>query len=224
MLAFTLRMIIADLQKSFRGFWVIFCFVFFGIISVLPFFEDDFYVLFYLVILSFSALLPHITKIYYVLPFGSKLLRRYLHIRAILLSSLFIAIGIIISLLSLRWPVPNIEKGWIMIMFYVMIIIFMSLSNKEVTGNKNKKKNTIIFVLVIFLSIVNAINAMFFLYFKLQLLISLLSVIFAEVLLIIGLKSVDLTNYIEPVYYGVFAKSWREQYKQTATKEIKKSR
>ncbi|NLO08840.1 MAG: hypothetical protein GX129_03110 [Clostridiales bacterium] len=215
-------MIITDMQKVFRGFWVIFYFIFLGIISVAPFYEEDFYALFYVVIILFSALEPQITKIFYVLPLGSKLLRQYLHLRAIVLSSFFIIIAATISLLSLRWPVPYIEKGWLVIISFVMICILMSLSiqgdatkkNMEQNNNQSSKKYTILLVFVIIMISASFISSMFLINYKIQLLINILFVIISEALLIIGLRRLNLENYVEPVSYGIFSKAWRNQQKE----------
>lgn len=222
MLAFTLKMIITDIQKSFRGFWVIFYFVFLGLIIIAPFYEDDFYALYYVVIILFSALAPQITKIFYVLPLGSKLLRQYLHLRAIVLSLFFIIIAATISLLSLRWSVPCLEKGWLVIMSYAMICILMSLSiqgdtakkNNEQNSNQIKKKYTMLLVFVIIMISASFISSMFLINFKIQLLINILFIIFSEALLIIGLRRFNLENYVEPMSYGIFSKAWRDQQKE----------
>ena len=204
MLAFTMKMILTDIQQIFRGFLIIPYIVFLGFITVVPFFERDFFLfLAYMIILSFSALAPHITKIFYVLPLGRKLLRRYIHLRVIILSSLLILEGGIITLISLRWTVPNIKGGWLMIMFYVMLIISMSIFNIE-AAYKKKTRHTIALATVILLTSGNLISAMFSINFRIQLLISIISVIIAEALLIILNRKSELKNYIEPVYYGVF--------------------
>ena len=200
MLAFTLRMIIADIQKTFRGFFIIPYIIFFGFITVVPFFDNDFIIV-YMIMLLFVALVPQITKIFYVLPLGRKLLRRYIHLRVIVLSSLFLLEGSLMTLISLKWTIPNIKGGWLMIMFYVMLIIFISIFNID-AAYKNKIKNNIALVVVIVFTLGNFISSMFFTNFKMQLFISIISIIIAEALLIMLIGKAELINYVEPVYYG----------------------
>lgn len=200
MLAFTLRMIIADIQKTFRGFFIIPYIIFFGFITVVPFFDNEFLIV-YMIMLLFVALVPQITKIFYVLPLGRKLLRRYIHLRVIVLSSLFLLEGSLMTLISLKWTIPNIKGGWLMIMFYVMLIIFISIFNID-AAYKNKIKNNIALVVVVVFTLGNFINAMFFTNFKMQLFISIISIIIAEALLIMLIGKAELINYVEPVYYG----------------------
>lgn len=224
MLAFTLRMIITDIQRSFSGFWIIVYFSLLGIITVGPFFEDNFYVLYYVVIILFSVLIPRITKVFYVLPLGSKLLRRYLHLRSIVLSSLFIVAGTIMVLISLKWPVPSLEKGCLMIMSYVIICILMSFATIGETTKKNSKQNhkkyNIVFAVIIIILSGSVISALFLINFKIQLLISILFAIISEALLIIGLRMINLINYVEPVYYGILTKGWREQQRVRQIKQF----
>ena len=200
MLAFTLRMIIADIQKTFRGFFIIPYIIFFGFITVVPFFDNEFLIV-YMIMLLFVALVPQITKIFYVLPLGRKLLRRYIHLRVIVLSSLFLLEGSLMTLISLKWTIPNIKGGWLIIMFYVMLIIFISIFNID-AAYKNKIKNNIALVVVIVFTLGNFISSMFFTNFKMQLFISIISIIIAEALLIMLIGKAELINYVEPVYYG----------------------
>ena len=218
MLAFTLRMIIADIQKTFRGFLIIPYIIFFGFITVVPFFDNEFLIV-YMIMLLFVALVPQITKIFYVLPLGRKLLRRYIHLRVIVLSSLFLLEGSLMTLISLKWTIPNIKGGWLMIMFYVMLIIFISIFNID-AAYKNKIKNNIALVVVVVFTLGNFINAMFFINFKMQLFISIISIIIAEALLIMLIGKAELINYVEPVTSGV----WRALRMQNATRESNKPR
>ena len=220
MLVFTLRMIIIDIQKIFHGFLIIPYIIILGFITELPFFESGFLLLAYMIILSFDVISTHITKIFYVLPLGRKLLRRYIHLRVIILSSLLLLEGGIITLISHKWTVANIKGGWLMTMFYVMLIIFMSISNIEV-AYKKRTRNIIAFVAGIVLISGNLINAMLSINFRFQLLISIISVIIAEALLIMLNRKSELKNYAEPVYYGLFSGAWRTNLTQNATRESK---
>lgn len=211
MLAFTMRMIITDIQKSFRGFWIIVYFALLGFITFTPFLEDDLLFVIYLIAIIFSALIPHITKIFYVLPLGNKLLRRYLHLRSALLTFLFLIMGGIITLISLKWPVPSIEKGWLRIMSYVIASRILSLSNRGEVVIRSKRKNIIISIFLIILGAGNVLNSIILINFKIQLLMSLISIIIVEILLIIGLRDVKLANYVESVYYAFPTKAWRDQ-------------
>lgn len=223
MLVFTMRIIITDIQKSFRGFWIIVYFALLGFITLTPFLDQDLLILFYVTVIIFSAMVPRITKIFYALPLGNKLLRRYLHLRSVLLASLFLVMGGIMTLLSLIWPVPSVEKGWLRIMSFIVICIIMSLSNRGETTIKSNKRNTIILGLVIVLVVGNVINSIFLINFRIQLIISLISIIVAEVVLIVGLRGVKLVNYVEPVYYAFPTKAWRNQLRmQVADSEDKK--
>lgn len=224
MLAFTLRMIITDIQKSFRGFWAIFYVSFLLFIAISGFLDIEIYSFIYVIIISFSSLIPNITKIFYVLPLGSKILRRYLLLRSMVLSLLFIAVGGIMSILSIRWPLPSIEKGWLRIMAYVTICILLSLTNIGASAKTNNKRNTIILLFITILIVGNFISAIFLINFKIQMLISILAIVVCEALLIVGLKKVNLTDYVEPAFYGIYTKSWRDyQKKQVAEAERRKT-
>lgn len=218
MLVFTLKMIIADIQKTFRGLWIIIYFILFGIIAVMPFFEEDFYVLYYLVIILFSTLVPQITKVFYVLPLGRGLLRRYLHLRTIILSSFFILVGSIMTILSLMWPVPNLERGWLMVTSYIMMCIVLSLivvteSLKKI-NHENSKKPTIAFVFAMIMLFISIISALFFINFKIQLIINIILLIISEAMLIIRGRYIYLKDYVEPMYRGLYTKAWRDQQKK----------
>jgi hypothetical protein len=212
MLAFTMRVIITDIQRSFRGFWILFYFLLFGFITVEPFLDSNVTIfLANLIIILFSVLVPRITKIFYVLPLGSRLLRRYLYLRTILLSSYFIIVGSFMTLLSHRWHGINVEKGWLMIMLYVMISILINLTYMVDSTSKKDRKYITAIIIATALSITALINVVFIINFRIQLTIDIIFVILSAVLFIIGLRRVNLVNYKEPINYGLYTKAWREQ-------------
>ena len=175
MLAFAIRMIITDIQKTYCGFCIILYLLFLGMITVIPFIETDFYH-FYMIAVVVSGLQPHITKVFYVLPLSNNLIRRYLHLRTIVISTFFIVVGCIITLISQKWKIPNIEKGWLMILFCVMLSILISLTAIRVTMIKNKEKHTIVITLVFILLTVGLINTVVLFNFKLQLFFNFFSI------------------------------------------------
>lgn len=221
MLAFTLRMIITDIQKSFHGFWIILYLFLFWLITVGPFFEDSFFYI-YMIMIVFSAFVPHITKIFYVLPFGSKLLRKYLYLRVIVLASLFIIVGGTMTLIFGIWYEPNLERGSLAIMFYIQLTILMNLPSIIAATGKNNKKNTKNIVLFILVCAVGAVNAAFLISFKLQVLISAFAIIASEAMNIIELRKANLMNYKEQIYYGLYTKAWRNQQRILAASAEKK--
>lgn len=214
MLAFTFKMIITDLQRSFRGYWIYLYFLLLGFITVGPFLEGNIMIfLTNLIIVLFSALVPHISKIFYVLPLGSRPLRRYIQLRAIILSSYFILMGCIISLLSLKLTQIKVERGWLMILFYIMLSILINMTNLEVVTGRKINKNKVL-IIAFGLSAGLFINAVLLINFKVQLIISILSVIISEVLIIILFRGANLTNYVDRAPVGLYTRAWREQLKK----------
>ena len=222
MLAFTLRMIITDIQKSFHGFWIIIYLLLIGYITLTPFYSDEFFSFIYIAIITFSSLVPQITKIFYVLPFGSKLLRKYLYLRVIVLASLFIIVGGTMTLIFGIWYEPNLERGSLAIMFYIQLTILMNLPSIIAATGKNNKKNTKNIVLFILVCAVGAVNAAFLISFKLQVLISAFAIIASEAMNIIELRKANLMNYKEQIYYGLYTKAWRNQQRILAANAEKK--
>lgn len=222
MLAFTLRVIKADLQRTFRGLWILLAVILFGLLVVLPFYGYAMYFLSYTIFIFFSALIPNITKVFYVLPLGNKLMRKYLHLRAIVLASFFLMTGGVLTAISKLLHVPYLEKGWLMIMAYVQMCILLSFIDSKLT--RKNKKSYICFILVIILVFFNLLNAIILINFKLQLSFSILCIIISELLLIIRLRKVELGNYVEPSLNGIFARAWKPKNAQENTLLNEKSR
>ncbi len=197
MLRFTLKMMIADLRSTFKGFSILFYLGFLGVITVLPFCTDNPLSFSYFIIIVLSYLTPQLPKLLYVLPLGSKTIRRYLHLRCLLSALLFISAGGIMTYISTFKPVPYLKQGWLLMLFYSQICLLMGL----VYMKAGKKKNNIIITAIIVLLIGNLINSVFTTNFILHLRISLGFILASELLLLIGLKSIQLNNYTE-VFVG----------------------
>lgn len=221
MLAFTFRMIIADIQKAFKSFWII---IYIGLLTgliIIPYYGNFVYPFSYVIFIVFSVLEPHISKVFYVLPLGSKLLRRYLHLRSLLLAMFFLVVGGVVVLSSQVLNVSYIEKGWLMTMLYIQLSLLLSITHTGIIMRKNNVYKNIVLGCLIIMLVGSAINAIILVNFKLQLIISIIYVLIYEALLIIGLRKVDLSNYVEPRYYGLLSNVWKAQKKQIATSDMK---
>ncbi len=111
-----------------------------------------------------------------------------------------------------------------MIMFYVMLSISINFFNTRVTIGKSKKRQALLLAPSIILFSAGLLSAIFIINFRIQLLISLAFIFVIEILFIVWLRGIELTNYTEPIYYGLFTKAWRDQQRLlTAEAESKRA-
>ncbi len=196
MLSFTFRMMITDLQAVFKGFWVV---VYFGLLSCficLFYITDNPYTLLYVAFIVLSFLVPQLPKMFYVLPLGNKLIRRYLHLRGILSAFLLLSIGGIITLVSLRYPIPYPLQGWRILIMVVQICMLMSLIHVKTS----KGRTTLLLTLLALLVAGNLLCVILMKDFILLLFISFLLLLATDIVTWFVLKAVQLTNFTEPVY------------------------
>ncbi len=196
MLTFTFRMMITDLQAVFKGFWVL---VYFGLLSCficLFYITDNPYAFLYVAFIVLSFLIPQLPKMFYVLPLGNKLIHRYLHLRGILSAILLLSIGGIISLLSIRYPIPHPEQGWKTLIMMIQTCILMGMVHVKTI----KGRTALLITLLILLFIGNFVCVILIKDFQLMLIVSFLFLLATDILICFVLKVVQLKNYTEPVY------------------------
>lgn len=192
MFLFTIRMMIVDLHVDYKGSWI---YVYLGLLSLvigLPFYASDnsfqlasFFIL--------SSLAPRLPKILYVLPLENKEIRRYIHLRCIITVFFLSSIGGIFTLISLKYPVPYLEQGWLALTFSVQVCLLLGMINIK-TG---KKRPVLLNFLNGILFIGNFINSLVLANFKIQLLISIGFMLASEILLFFRVKAYKLGNYTD---------------------------
>lgn len=211
MLRFTIRMMLMDLQTVFKGLWVL---LYFGVLCCfisLFFITDNPFGFLYVAYIWLSFLIPQLPKMFYVLPFDDKLIRRYLHLRGILSSLLLLSIGGIISLLSLRYPVPYPSQGWRVLIMMVQACMLMSMIHIK----KRKGRTAVIITLMALLFVSNFICVIIIKDFKLLLFISFLFLFITDLFVSYALRSVHIENYTEPVYgYFNYYKNLRKDLQE----------
>lgn len=193
MLRFTIRMMLADLNRVFRGYWMLLYLSLLCLVIVLPFCSDNIYSLSYLIMIVLSYLAPQMPKLLHVLPLGVRAIRHYLHLRSLLLLVLFLSIGGIMTYLSSIWPVPYLKQGWLILLFYSQVCLLMGL----IHINAEKRRTYPVIAACIVLLIGNLINSLFSTNFMLHLRISIGFLLASELLLLLGLQSVRPENYTD---------------------------
>lgn len=219
MLAFTLKVIIADIRRAYQGYWVILYVVLLGATAIAPFYTDAFYNLSYVIYIVFLSLMPQMTKVFYVLPLGKKLLRRHIHLRALVLATFFLIIGGGMYVISQIYEVPNVHRGVLMTMFYMQLCIILSF----VSTIRTFKENKLLIITIALLLICNISNSLISIHFPVQLYIGIVSVIISEIMLITRLGKIELYNYEEPIYgfFGHIKEGNKMRHKQLESKKMR---
>lgn len=193
MLRFTIRMMIVDLHVDYKGFWI---YVYLGLLSLvigLPFYASNTSFQLYVSFFILSSLAPQLPKILYVLPLENKEIRRYIHLRCIITAFFLSSIGGIFTLISLKYPVPYLEQGWLVLTFYVQVCLLLGMINTKAVKKMPVRLNFLIGILFFG----NFVNSLVLANYKIQLPISIGFILASEILLFFRLKTYKLGNYTD---------------------------
>lgn len=196
MLRFTIKMMLTDIQAVFKGFWaIVYSGMIFCLISLF-FLTDNPFSFLYITMIVMNFLTPQLPKLFYVLPFDDKMIRRYLHLRGILASFLLLIMGGCITLVHLYRPVPYPEQGWRFLIMMIHLCLLMSIIHVKAPNGRTK----FLLVLIFLLFVTSVAFAILVKSFVLFLKLSGLNIIIIDLIITRVLKTVQLRNYVEPVY------------------------